>query len=114
MRLLAFDFPVNDYFLAVQEGQFPPPPTPERTFVAVFRHEDVVWRMALGENEYLLLEKLFDGTPVGAALDELQAELELPEDELGSQLAHWFSRWMRNGLLAWREYTREPCTRNIA
>ncbi|MBK6287297.1 MAG: DUF692 family protein [Gammaproteobacteria bacterium] len=114
LRLLAFDFPVNDYFLAVQEGQFPPPPTPERTFVAVFRHEDVVWRMALGENEYLLLEKLFDGTPVGAALDELQAELELPEDELGSQLAHWFSRWMRNGLLAWREYTREPCTRNIA
>ena len=34
----------------------------------------------------------------------LQAELGLPEEELSTQLSAWFSRWMRNGLLAYHEY----------
>ncbi len=113
LQLFAFHYPVNDYYLAVKEEQSPPPPKAEKSYVAVFRHEDVVWRMALGENEYHLLHKLFGGTPIGEALDALQTEHDLPGDELSNQLSEWFSRWMRNGLLAHREYTEEQPIRNI-
>jgi hypothetical protein len=114
LKLFAFKYPVNNYYLAVKEGQNPSPPIPEKSFVVVFRHADVVWRMALAENEYRLLDKLFAGAPIGVALDELQTELDLPEDELSNQVTEWFSHWMRNGLLAWHEYMQEPRTRNNA
>lgn len=114
LQLFAFEYPVNDYFIAVKEGQAPKPPEPQKSFVAVFRHEDVVWRMALFENEYHLLQKLFAGAPIGKALEDLQHELDLPEEELSLHLSEWFSRWMRNGLLSYSEYRDESLERNIA
>lgn len=72
----------------------------KKTFLSVFRHDDVVWRMDLAENEYHLLKKIFSPMPIGNALEKLQQELDLPEDELASNLSNWFARWMRNGLLA--------------
>ena len=114
LQLFAFEYPVNRYYLAVKSEEEPMPPAPEKAFLAVFRHEDVVWRMELGANEYHLLRKLFDGMPIGKALAALQTELDLPEDELSAHLSEWFSRWMRNGLLAHHEYTDESQTRNIA
>ena len=103
LQLFAFTYPVNRYYLAVMDEEAPPPPTPEKTFLAVFRHEDVMWRMDLGEHEYRLLQKLFAGMTIGEALDTLQHKLALPDDTLSSSLSEWFSRWMRNGLLAWHE-----------
>lgn len=100
LQLFAFNYPVNAYYRAVKEEASPTPPMPDKSFIAVFRHEDVVWRMDLGENEYYLLQKLFTGIPIGDALEALQTERELPEDELAVNLSQWFSRWMRNGLLA--------------
>jgi len=114
LQLFAFAYPVNNYYLAVKEEQNPLPPAPESSFVAVFRHEDVVWRMALAENEHCLLRKLFGGASLVAALDELQIELDLSEDELSIQLGEWFSRWMRNGLLTRCEYRQESQTRKSA
>ena len=89
-------------------------PAPEKSFTAVFRHEDVVWRMDLAENEYHLLSKLFTGIPIGIALEALQNELDLPEAELATHLSEWFSSWMRNGLLAKPEYKAESLKRNAA
>jgi uncharacterized protein (UPF0276 family) len=103
LQLFAFNHPINRYYLAVMDEEAPPLPAQEKTFLAVFRHEDVMWRMDLEENEYCLLNKLFAGMPVGEALDSLKSELALPDDTLGAQLSEWFSRWMRNGLLAWHE-----------
>jgi len=100
LQLFAFEYPVNPYYRAVKEEQAPPTPAKEKNFVAVFRHEDMVWRMDLGENEYHLLTKLFSGVPIGEALEAIQTELSLPEDELVTNLSEWFARWMRNGLLA--------------
>lgn len=108
LQLFAFETPVNEYFRMVKEEQSPEVPSREKSFVAVFRHEDVVWRMNLVENEFYLLQKLFVGMPIGEALGRLQAELDLPEAELASNLSDWFSRWMRNGLLSYNEYTDEP------
>lgn len=102
LQLFAFDYPVNAYYRAVKEEQSPTIPEPHEIYLAVFRHEDVVWRMELAENEYQLLQKIFAGQPIGAALEALQAELSLSEDELIANLSEWFGRWMRNGLLAYR------------
>ncbi len=114
LQLFASNYPVNDYYLSVKEGQSPAPPLPEKTYLAAFRHEDVVWRMQLADQEYHLLQKLFTGMPIGTALHALQTELGVAEDELASQLSAWFSRWMRNGLLSYREYRDITSLRSIA
>ena len=113
LRLFAFGYRVNEYYIAVKEEQPNAQPEPGNSFIAVFRHDDVVWRMPLAENEYRLLLKLFGGMPIGEALDTLQTELGLPEDELAGHLSDWFARWMRNGLLAYH-HTSLPTERTAA
>jgi uncharacterized protein (UPF0276 family) len=113
LQLFAFDYPVNDYFIAVKEAQSPAKPLPQKSYVAVFRHEDVVWRMGLEAHEYQLLEKLFRGMKIGEALTTLQSETQLDEETLTGQLSEWFARWMRNGLLSYRPHT-QPLERNAA
>lgn len=114
LELFAFDYPVNRYYRAVKEEQSPAPPARENSFTAVFRHEDAVWRMDLEENEYRLLSVLFTGVPVGAALEALQAETEMAEEALLAHLSEWFSRWMRNGLLARNESSHAQHERTAA
>ncbi|OYW14219.1 MAG: DUF2063 domain-containing protein [Rhodospirillales bacterium 12-54-5] len=114
LQLFAFEYPINSYYLAVKEEKQPAPPAPQKSYLVVFRHDDVVWRMDVEENEYRLLEKLFAGQPIGIALEALQSELDASDDQLVGELSHWFSRWMRNGLLAHYEYTDESHHRSIA
>lgn len=99
MRLLAFAYPVNRFFREVMEDKEPPAPKAEASFVAVFRHNDVVWRLELEVLEYRLLALLFGGLSVGEALEKLLKE-GVDEAVLLSGLQPWFARWMRNGLLA--------------
>jgi hypothetical protein len=114
LQLFKLAYPVNDYYMAVKNGDAPSIPAPEASHLAVFRHEDSVWRMELNEHEYVLLHNLFDGLPVGQALEKTQAECGLDEEALPAQLSHWFSRWMRNGLLAATELDIENMKRNAA
>jgi uncharacterized protein (UPF0276 family) len=104
LQLFAFDYPVNDYYIAVKEEKLLHKIKPKKTFIAVFRHDDVIWRMPLARDEYHLLLKLFSGLQIGIALENLQAEIDVPEEELMPKLSNWFSRWMRNGLLAKNKY----------
>lgn len=92
LQLMAFAFPTNAYFRAVKEEESPKKPRRQTSFVAVFRHEDVMWRMDLDAAEHRLLTTLFSGTPVGEAL---AASTDIAPDALFS----YFSRWIRNGLL---------------
>ncbi len=114
LELFAFTHPVNAYYCAVKEDEDPTPPAPAPSFVAVFRHDDQVWRMDLDEHEFQLLQKLFAGMPVGHALEALQQELGLPEEELLANLAAWFARWMRNGLLRRNKSMAEAPQKNAA
>jgi uncharacterized protein (UPF0276 family) len=100
LQLFAFEYPVNAYYRAFKEEQSPSAPALEKSYVVVFRHDDVVWRMDIDATEYALLNQLFSGMPVGEALEAIQAELDIPEDELMATLSEYFARWMRNGLLA--------------
>ncbi len=99
LQMFAFKWAVNDYYRAIKEDRAalaPTPPERRPTYLAVFRHEDTVWRMELAGQEYALLEQLFAGVPVGTALAALEADSSTTE-----QLSLWFARWMRNGLLAY-------------
>jgi len=100
LALFAFEHAVNQFYTDVKEEKAPHPPEPKKEWIAVFRHEDRMWRMPLSEHEYHLLSKIFTGTTVGQALSELPAELGIAEDALAPHLSEWFARWIRNGLLA--------------
>ena len=107
LQLFAFDYPVNAYYRAVMDDASPPKPRSKKTYLAVFRHEDVIWRMDLEALEYNLLSRLFAGESVGQALAEL-------EDSAAEKLSDYFSRWMRNGLLAASESPNEQTKRSAA
>lgn len=100
LQLFAFEHDVNGYYHAVKEAAPPPPILSKPSYVAVFRHEDVVWRMDLEAQEYQLLSKIFSGSTVGDALDTL-------DESAAATISHYFSRWMRNGLLSHHEYRGE-------
>jgi uncharacterized protein (UPF0276 family) len=99
-RLFAFTYPVNQYFLQVMNEESPKKPGCGESYVAVFRHEDIVWRLDLEQAEYELLKLLESDRNVGEALEEISGMNILPDDQLIGSLQMWFARWMRNGLLA--------------
>lgn len=101
LQLVEFTYSVNTYYRKVMDEELPKKPRRKASYLAVFRHEDVVWRMDLGKAEYDLLTQLFGGKSVGDALEEL-------DESVASKLSEYFSRWMRNGMLAAHEYTGEP------
>ncbi|MDX2113016.1 MAG: DUF692 family protein [Alphaproteobacteria bacterium] len=106
MQLFAFNHPVNDYYKAVREETQLPAITKQPSFLAVFRHEDVVWRMDLEQQEYKLLSALCAGSTVGEALSAV-------DESAAANISQYFSRWMRNGLLSKCEYNTEPNRRTI-
>ena len=99
MKLFAFSYPVNAYYEQYLKGDNPDTPEKSSSYVAVFRHNDEMWRLDLQEQEYMVLSSLFSGLNVGEALSAV-----LPENDNEEQVMHnvgqWFSRWMSNGLLA--------------
>lgn len=97
LRLMRFEHAVNDYYLAVQEGESPPI-IAQPSYLAVFRHDDTVWRMPLDAEEYRLLQALFGGCSIAQALETVPMQAE--GEARMANLSHWFGRWMRNGLLA--------------
>lgn len=93
LRLMSFEYQVNAYYQAVMDEEESPVPCHATEYLAVFRHEDVVWRMALESAEFALLSELFGGATIGEALAD--------RDDTESQaITRYFAKWMRNGLLA--------------
>lgn len=100
LKLLHFAWPVNDYFDAVIEDRVPDKPEKQTTYLAVYRHDDEMWRLGLEEQEYTLLTSLFAGLPVGEAFAASLTSDDQDVDVLAGKLTDWFGRWMHNGLLA--------------
>ncbi len=97
LRLLAFSYPVNEFYEAYLNNEKPDIPEKRTTFLVVYRHNDQMWRLPLEEREYLVLSSLFAGMPVG---DALQASMPDDVESVMSDIGNWFSKWMNNGLLA--------------
>lgn len=97
LALMQFDQQVNAYYQSVMDDQTPHEPLHEAVYLAVFRHEDVVWRMELEAQEFGLLSKLFSGASIGETLADV-------EEDAQYKITEYFSKWMRNGLLASHQY----------
>lgn len=97
LRMMAFEYQVNAYYQVVMDGAADAVPRKEAVYLAVFRHEEVVWRMELEAQEFALLSQLFGGATIGEALADL-------DESEGQNITSYFSKWMRNGLLASQHY----------
>ena len=92
LELHQFSYLTNQYYQAAMDER-ETAAIKQNSHLAVFRHEDQVWRMDLEEEEFVLLKKIFGGAKVGEALSEI-------EESQAQKISSWFSRWINNGLLA--------------
>lgn len=100
LRLLAFGHPVNAYYTAVRhggEGEEVPIPGPEEEYVALTRRHFVVRRCPLTRPQYLLLQALQAGRPVGEAIAAAAEASDLDDETLASGLRTWFRAWVSEG-----------------
>lgn len=92
LELHKFSYLTNQYYQAVMDEK-KVKPSKKNSYLAVFRHEDKVWRMDLEKEEFALLKKIFGGAKVGEALSKI-------DESQAHKISNWFSRWISNGLLA--------------
>ena len=92
LELMRFTYPVNNYYQSVMNQENIKKPRKKVTFLVIFRHDDVMWRMPLEKIEYDLLKQLFNGVKIGDALNIL-------DDSIAPKVSEYFSRWIRNGIL---------------
>ncbi|MEX2186361.1 MAG: DNA-binding domain-containing protein [Pirellulales bacterium] len=114
VRLLDFQFPVNDFFARMREllreradaedadtedgdaqaaGEELPIPSPEPTYLALSRRNYVVRRYPLSKTQFDLLGQLAAGNTVAESLTAATAECQLSDDELAAALHAWFAEW---------------------
>lgn len=99
LRLLAFHYPVGDYFLAARRQQNPNLPAPAETFIAMTRQNYVVRFFDFTVVQYELLRALMDGLSISQALSRA-AEMSVQDIALLSTKARgWLRAWADTGLL---------------
>ena len=110
LRILAFRFPVNDYYTALRQlrqNESPPEmPEPAATFLALTRRNFIVRRHPLSEAQYGLLGRLAAGERLGAAIEWLVSAADSKLDMLAGDLQAWFRVWTEAGFFLGVEIER--------
>ncbi len=91
LRLLAFRHPIDRCYQAWKDGQRLRVPRPQRSWLAVFRRDGLVWRQRLTRPAYRVLGALVAGEQLGAALALAST---------GEPVQQWFRDFARDGLFA--------------
>lgn len=99
LRLLHFDYPVNDYFQAFRDGAAKGIPERRPTSTVVYRRGLPIMRMNLERPAAMLLEDLMSGSPLEAAVAELERGSRDPSD-LAEKLPAWLGTWVANGFFS--------------
>ncbi len=99
LRLLAFAHPVNAFYVGFREDAAPAAPAPERTWCAVYRKDERVWRANLDRAAFTILSGLARGEPLGAVLASCVEGGIATEDEIAARIGAWFREWTADGLL---------------
>ena len=99
LRLLGFDYPVNDFFQAYRDDRAPEMPGRAATATAVYRQGLALWRMGLEPRAALLLKDLVSGVPLAVAVATLEARSQAAgtSEELARLLPHWLGSWVQSG-----------------
>jgi hypothetical protein len=99
LRVLGFDYPVNDFFRAFREERAPQLPLRAPSATAVYRQGLSLWRMDLEPRAALLLKDLVAGVPLAAAVARLETRGHAAgtNEELARLLPQWLSSWVQGG-----------------
>lgn len=88
LQLLAFRHPVDVWYQAWKEGAPIAVPGPQRSWLAVHRRDDRVWRHRLSQPQFAVLSALVVGQPLENALAKAPAT---------APVGTWFTEWGQNG-----------------
>jgi len=91
LRLLASNFPVNEFYSAFRRGEMPEIPACAPSYLAIVRRDFVVRRYPLSQEQFVLLAALCRGQTVVESIEEVAAQ-GLAVD-FASLLAQWFTFW---------------------
>jgi len=89
-RLMAFDYPVADFFQKFRDEEELVEPEPKKTFVVFHRRDYSVYRFTLDERAYEFLSALCDGATLVEAIESTGATQE--------ELFAWFRDWSAAGI----------------
>jgi hypothetical protein len=110
LRLLEFDFPVNDYFTAFRRNESPELPEPQKTYLAITRRDFVVRRYSLNVTQHELLVAITSGATIADAIAAV-AERHGDIDQLLPRLSQYFSTWAREEFFVGLETSQSVCIR---
>lgn len=99
LRLAAFRYPVNAYYIAFREEKAPRVPRRQRTHVAVFRRDYRVFRSSLEPRAHAVLAALQQGVTLGRALARARGD---------EGIGLWFQTWASDGLFTDVKLERRP------
>lgn len=94
LRLLKFNYPVNDYLQAFREDKHPKIPAAKETFAAVQRVEFTIWRISLSRAMYLMLTSLAAGKSLRDAVKATLAARAMASSDLEIAIFKWFRNWV--------------------
>jgi hypothetical protein len=97
LHLFECSYPVNEYIQSIREGKNPRIPRRRASWVAVFRKDFTVWRVALSRPQYLLLSAIQRGRTLRAAVHEVLASKCIDSPSLQAAIEPWFREWMAEG-----------------
>lgn len=99
LRVLGFDYPVNDFFQAFRDQLMPEMPAPAPAATVVYRQGLALWRMGLEPRAALLLKDLLSGVPLAAAVATLEKRSQAAgtSDDLAHALPQWLGSWVQSG-----------------
>lgn len=99
LRLLTFDYPVNDFFQAFRDEKAPQIPERAASAVAVYRQGLTLWRMSLEPRAAQLLKDLTFGVPLAVAVATLESRSLAAgtSHELAQLLPQWLGSWVQSG-----------------
>jgi hypothetical protein len=75
---------------------------PEHIFLAVHRHDFIVYYRRLDAEEFHLLAGLGKGLSVGKAMEAALEDSPVPIEELRRRVEAWFAAWAEMGWLCAR------------
>ncbi|MCA9075134.1 MAG: putative DNA-binding domain-containing protein [Planctomycetaceae bacterium] len=97
LRLLRFQFPVQEYAAAVRQGNEAIVPQPYDTWLAINRRDYIVRRRPLPELAFVILEQLQQGAPLTDAIETAVADHNVDMTGFADRLREWFGSWTRDG-----------------
>lgn len=99
LRLLGFDYPVNDFFQAFRDELEPELPSRAPTEAVVYRQGLALWRMGLEPRAALLLKELLSGVSlaIAVAMLETRSAAAGTSEELAHLLPQWLGSWVQSG-----------------